>query len=131
MTLLDDIARASRASRVHTPQTELRYHGGPLDGQAHTWPLTAVPPQIPLAPSAGRPGGRYLLAGGADDPDFSYHWTPDAPELRPGSAAHDAPTPADQLIELPAWALAIRADFQDSRGRHASLHLDVPPLPHE
>lgn len=32
MTFFDDLARASR---MRTPETELRYHGGPLDGQAH------------------------------------------------------------------------------------------------
>ena len=32
MPLFDDLARVSR---VNTPETELRYPGGPLDGQAH------------------------------------------------------------------------------------------------
>lgn len=122
MTLFDDLARTSRVNR---PETELRYHGGPLDGQAHTWPLAAVPPQIPVGPVRG-PGGRQVRARRRHGRTGLLLPTPGAPAPRPGSAAHDDPA-AYQLIELPDRALAIRALFQDSRGRHASLQLHVPP----
>lgn len=80
--LFDHLAHLSRLS---TPDPELRYHGGPLDSQMDTWPLAAVPPQIPIAPSAGRAGGRYLLTGAAEDPDFFYRWTPDSAASVPPS----------------------------------------------
>ncbi|GAA3085665.1 hypothetical protein GCM10020000_85140 [Streptomyces olivoverticillatus] len=73
MDFLDTLARVGRA---RAPDPELRYHGGPLDGQADTWPIAAVPPRIQVARADGWTGGAYVLSGGADDPDFYYRWIP-------------------------------------------------------
>ncbi|MFD7551495.1 hypothetical protein [Streptomyces sp. NPDC059816] len=64
-----------RANRVVAPDPELRYHGGPLDGQVNTWPAEAVPAHIQVHRGNGQIEG-YVLAGGADDPDLYYRWVP-------------------------------------------------------
>ncbi|MFI1204820.1 hypothetical protein ACH4VR_36230 [Streptomyces sp. NPDC020883] len=71
-------ATVARMNRVKMPDPELRYHGGPLNEQANTWPLMAVPSQIQIAERGDRPGGTYMLTSGADDADYYYSWMPAA-----------------------------------------------------
>lgn len=75
MTSLDDVARAGRSKRL---DPELRYQGGPLDGQANTWPETAIiPTHIRMMRSGDQREGAYVLMSGGAGPSY-YQWLPSA-----------------------------------------------------